>query len=148
MNIFVVDSDPVVAARSLCDQHVCKMVLETAQMMSTIAGGPYKSTHAFHPCVMWLRASRSNLRWALMHGSALACEYTRRFGREHASAKILAGAGMLALDMVPDTAATEFVQCMPDAYRGPDAVEAYRRYYRTKQFARWRYSVAPEWFFS
>lgn len=42
MNIFVVDTDPRKAAQSLCDKHVVKMVLETAQILSTISGGPYR----------------------------------------------------------------------------------------------------------
>lgn len=29
----------------------------------------------------------------------------------------------------PDTAQTPFAQAMPEQYRGPDAVQAYRRYY-------------------
>ena len=39
MNIFILDRDPVLAAQYQCDKHVVKMVLETAQIMSTIAGG-------------------------------------------------------------------------------------------------------------
>lgn len=35
MNIFVVDQDPVVAARQHCDKHVVKMILEYGQMLST-----------------------------------------------------------------------------------------------------------------
>ena len=35
MNIFVVDDCPEKSARSLCDKHVVKMILESAQMMST-----------------------------------------------------------------------------------------------------------------
>lgn len=35
MNIFYVDTDPVVAAQSLVDKHVVKMILETAQLLST-----------------------------------------------------------------------------------------------------------------
>ena len=30
MNIFVVDNDPKIAARQLCDKHVVKMILETS----------------------------------------------------------------------------------------------------------------------
>ena len=33
MNIFVIDKDPVVAAQNLCDKHVVKMILESAQML-------------------------------------------------------------------------------------------------------------------
>ena len=35
MNIFVLDKDPRVAARMLCDKHVPKMIVESAQMLST-----------------------------------------------------------------------------------------------------------------
>ena len=33
MNIFVTDEDPVIAAQNLCDSHICKMCLESAQML-------------------------------------------------------------------------------------------------------------------
>jgi len=35
MNIFFVDSNPVVAAQSLVDKHVVKMIVETVQLLST-----------------------------------------------------------------------------------------------------------------
>ena len=35
MNIFVLDKDPVVAAQMQCDKHVVKMIVESAQMLST-----------------------------------------------------------------------------------------------------------------
>ena len=35
MNIFVLDKDPKLAAQAHCDQHVLKMILEYAQMLST-----------------------------------------------------------------------------------------------------------------
>jgi hypothetical protein len=35
MNIFALDSDPVVAAQQHCDKHVVKMIIEYAQLMST-----------------------------------------------------------------------------------------------------------------
>ena len=36
MNVFVLDDDPVVAAQLQCDKHVVKMIVESAQMLSTI----------------------------------------------------------------------------------------------------------------
>ena len=36
MNIFVLDSDPVVSAQMMCDKHVVKMIVESAQMLSTV----------------------------------------------------------------------------------------------------------------
>lgn len=35
VNVFYLDHDPSVAARSHCDRHVVKMILETAQLLST-----------------------------------------------------------------------------------------------------------------
>ena len=35
MNIFVLDEDPTIAAQSQCDKHVVKMIVESAQMLST-----------------------------------------------------------------------------------------------------------------
>jgi hypothetical protein len=35
MNIFILHEDPVVAAQMQCDKHVPKMVVESAQMLST-----------------------------------------------------------------------------------------------------------------
>lgn len=35
MNIFVLHSDPLVAAQMMCDKHIPKMIVESAQMLST-----------------------------------------------------------------------------------------------------------------
>ena len=35
MNIFILDEDPEFAAASHCDKHVCKMILESGQMLCT-----------------------------------------------------------------------------------------------------------------
>lgn len=35
MNIFVLNSDPVIAAQMMCDKHIPKMIVESAQMLST-----------------------------------------------------------------------------------------------------------------
>mgnify|MGYP001160850178 FL=1 len=35
MNIFVLDKDPTIAAQLQCDKHVVKMIVESAQMLST-----------------------------------------------------------------------------------------------------------------
>ena len=56
MNIFILDEDPLLAAQAQCDKHVVKMVLESAQMLSTthrIMGEDhevfYKTVHKNHP---------------------------------------------------------------------------------------------------
>ena len=35
MNLFILDLDPVSAAQQQCDKHVPKMIVESAQMLST-----------------------------------------------------------------------------------------------------------------
>ena len=35
MNIFILDEDPTIAAQMQCDKHVVKMIVESAQMLST-----------------------------------------------------------------------------------------------------------------
>ena len=56
MNIFYLDEKPMTAARMHCDKHVVKMILESAQMLSTAhrildgndyadRRGLYKATH-------------------------------------------------------------------------------------------------------
>lgn len=113
MNIFVTDVNPVLAAQSQHDRHVVKMILESAQMLSTAcweiqdymnlvescsmpgrpaldnptSGNPnlYKSTHRNHPCNVWVREHFTHFGWLTIHMNALVMEYHRRFpGKTHA----------------------------------------------------------------
>ena len=49
MNIFYIDEDPVEAARMMVDKHVVKMILESAQLLSTahrvVDGAPVEVTY-------------------------------------------------------------------------------------------------------
>ena len=145
MNIFVVDTDPRKAAQSLCDKHVVKMVLETAQILSTVSGGPYRPTHANHPCVIWAGSTRRNYLWLVEHGLELCREYTRRYGKIHKCQVVIESLANPPTE-ITRVGLTPFVQCMPEEYRGPDVVEAYRRYYHAdkSQFATWK-TQPPSW---
>jgi hypothetical protein len=153
VNVFAVDRDPVRAARALCDRHVVKMTLETAQILCTAARtrfgqeAPYRPTHARHPCVEWAAARRANWDWLVRHGLALADEYRRRYGRLHPSRAVIAA---LARGGPPPSPGRRqrFPQAMPERYRGPDPVAAYRRYYvgEKARFATWKApSRPPRW---
>lgn len=153
MNIFILDADPIVAAQSQIDKHVVKMPLETAQLLCTAAishgatDARYKPTHGKHPCALWARESRGNYEWLLVHGLALAREYTRRYGKIHASQAVIADAFRFR-DLIPEGAQTPFAQAMPDEYRDADAVRAYRRYYcgAKRAFAAWKAPAeVPDW---
>lgn len=153
MNIFVLDTDPALAAVAQCDKHVVKMPLETAQLLCTTAAlngatdVRYKPTHRNHPCAIWARTSRANFDWLTAHGVALADEYTRRYGKTHASKSVIVDAIRHRV-VIPDGALTPFAQAMPDAYRAVDVVAAYRAYYlgAKRDIATWRApAVVPSW---
>ena len=155
MNIFVLDRNPVVAAQMQCDRHVVKMVLESAQMLSTavnLLGGEarYKTAHVNHPCSVWARQSLGNFLWLYDHGMALAEEYTHRYGKRHKSEEVIrdcmhqweAGLPLYGLNCTPHPL------CMPDEYKTDDVVQSYREFYLGDKvrFAQWNKTrPAPQW---
>lgn len=160
MNIFILHSDPRLAAQMLCDKHCNKMIVETAQMMAaglivhgaqpnemplTKSGTPYRGGYPFHPCTRWSYESRSNFVWLAQHGYALCQEYTRRYGKAHAC-QIPIGQMWSMAHFIPEGEQTPFAQAMPDEFREDDAVVAYRAYYHSKTFAKWEKGTpAPDW---
>jgi hypothetical protein len=69
MNIFILSEDPVISANFHADQHLHKMILESAQLLSTCAFFTlpahtynvfrhklYKPAYPNHPCNIWLRS--------------------------------------------------------------------------------------------
>lgn len=119
MNLFVLDKDPVKAAQLQCDKHVVKMIVESAQMLSTahrmldgemkrapsksgktmskhwvhpdanMDGVLYKAVHMNHPCTVWTMKSNNNYNWHYVHFKALCEEYTYRYGKVHNTEKLL-----------------------------------------------------------
>lgn len=145
MNIFILDKDPYKAAQYLCDKHIVKMCLETAQILSTINGGPYKPTHANHPCTLWAGDLMGNYRWLVAHGKGIAEEYRERYGKEHKSAEVI-HALEWPLNPIPE-GHSPFALAMPVEYKSDDAVESYRNYYMSKkEFCNWTNREIPEWF--
>lgn len=152
MNIFVLHSDPIQAAIYHCDKHCVKMVLESAQMLCTNLNlkyiqTPYKSCHVNHPCTIWARQTRSNFLWLCELGLSLCYEYTFRYGKVHASEKVINFCYENSGN-IPEGELTQFAQAMPDEYKSIDAIEAYRKYYifEKKDFAIWSKRETPEWF--
>ena len=151
MNIFVVDTDPEKAARQLCDKHVVKMVLETAQMLCTVArqngfdNAPYKKAHPKHPCTLWAGKSAANWTWLIDHGLAMCEEYTQRYGRTHKSEAVIRWCRNLPIRF-PAEQLTPFAQAMPEQYKNECTVTAYRAYYHGEKagFATWK-SEVPKW---
>lgn len=154
MNIFYLDSLPSVAAKSHCDQHVSKMCIEYAQLMSTAhhlcdtdldRSEIYKPTHVNHPSAIWVRSNRLHYDWTFRLWFSLLSEFRWRRGKSHGSQRLLR-----LLHTPPRLAVSEFIeppQCMPDEFKQPCTIAAYRAYYHSKTFASWRWRrEAPHWF--
>ena len=158
MNIFYLDRDPVVAAQMMCDKHVVKMILESAQMLSTAhrvlngdakadSRGLYKMVHKNHPCSKWVRECDANYEWLWNHMDALMKEYTHRYGKKHATERLIHELWKVPSN-IPYGDFTEPPQCMPPYCKGQDTVESYRTYYILEKisFAKWTKRDMPEWF--
>ena len=152
MNIFILDSFQIRCARFHCDKHVCKMIVETAQLLSnaywaTGEKGIYKETHKNHPCSLWVQESIENYMWLAFLGSALCAEYTWRYGKIHKCKKYIE---KMAFNPppVPNIPMTPFVLAMPEKYKiEGDAVQSYRNYYVGEKLhiAKWTRRKTPEW---
>jgi len=152
MNIFVVSEDPELAARSLHDRHVVKMVLESAQLLCSAAWfygipAPYRPTHLQHPCSIWLRESNANAQWLIRHSLALCAEYTYRYGKRHKSQDVIEAVQGQLLGHLPEGPLTPWAQVMPEECRMQDPILAYREYYRSAKVATARYTHRhpPDW---
>ena len=152
MNIFVLHNRPEIAATMLCDEHVTKMAVESAQMLAaavlrhgakpsdmplTKKGTPYRGGYRFHPCTVWAGDTRTNFLWLYRHGVAICNQYHRRYGKFHACSFAIRQIGTMA-NLIPSGPLTPHPQCMPEHLQIPDRpVHAYRQFYRTKAFATW-----------
>ena len=156
MNIFVLHRDALVAASHMCDKHVVKMILESAQMLSTVHhlyDNPYnlplyKKCFVNHPCTLWVADSSQNYNWLAEHAYALCNIYHNRYGRTHKSTDLIFKM-VFQYPELPNRGLTNFAQAMPDKYKVfGDPVLAYRKYYvgEKSRFAKWTCNPQPEWY--
>ena len=103
MNIFYVDKNPKTAAKMMCDKHIIKMILESAQMLCTakrVLDGKlymaktkngrnikrwrlsderenvlYKASHINHPSAIWVRESVENYLQMYKLLLSLICQF-------------------------------------------------------------------------
>jgi hypothetical protein len=153
MNIFVLDYDPVRAAKLQCDKHVVKMSLESAQLLCSVfpeGKAPYKRTHYNHPCSSGARKSKKNYIWPLKHGIALCDEYTFRYGKIHKSKQVINWCSKNIRKLkFENSIKTHFELFFDKNYQIGNAVESNREYYRCEKndIAKWQKSRRkPIWF--
>ena len=140
MNIFILDTCAVKAAQLQCDKHIVKMILESAQMLSTahrVLDGTltkipsksgkttvkhwsldhhdtiiYKAVHVGHPCTVWTIESVENYNWHYDHFVALHDEYMYRYGKTHKSFNDLAEILKTPPRNIPQVSRTPFKLAM------------------------------------
>jgi hypothetical protein len=144
----------------MVDKHCIKMILESAQLLSTAhrildgeeyvgksASGRsarrwrlpdsretilYSATHMNHPSAVWCRLSNNNYNWLFCHFVALLKEYTHRYGKIHKCAGEEFVNTLCRLPTnIPVFYFTPVTPAMPDEYKiGGDSIASYRNYYK------------------
>lgn len=174
MNIFVTDTDPIVAAQNLCDKHVrSKMQIEGAIMLSnaftqemlnnaprTKTGNVRKTGKGYskHQCTVWVKESRDNFMWLVEHTLEMFTERMYRWPQsvEHFTKEFIEW----CKDNKDNTihklnTLTPFVTaindsstcCNVDNFRSLPVVEQYRLYIKhDKPFAIWTNRQTPCWY--
>jgi hypothetical protein len=166
MNIFFLDENPYLAAQYLCDKHLSKMQLESAQLISTavhlIAPGLaqsefplYKPTHKNHPSAVWMRENDKNFWWFLCHCYGMNQEWLKRGHKPHRSfTRITQVYGRKLWFLLPEADSLSPIPfCGPDEVRATCpkhnnltvTVQLYRKYYsqHKRAIARWPINHIP-----
>ena len=176
MNIFYLDKDVQKCAEMHVDKHCVKMILEYAQLLSTAhrvldgnatvgvsASGRkrttyvldsasdsilYSATHINHPSAVWVRQSESHYRWLFSLWIALMDEYTYRYGKVHASSRLIGYLNKPPKNIKFGNGFDEPTPAMPDHYKvAGDSVQSYKNYYlgdKQRMFS-WKKRNQPVW---
>lgn len=154
MQIFVSDYNPVIAAQNLDNKRVNKMILESAQMMSTAMhvhsapDAPYRITHINHPCSIFTRKTRENYKWVLEHFLALCWEYQLRHNRTHKCLSYYNNF-LKGVKAIPSGPLTSFPNC--SKFKNERKItRAYKKHLlfkwrKDKYKPRWYTLTKPEW---
>ena len=151
MNIFILDKDIKKCAEYHCDKHVVKMILESAQILSTVIringiDFGYKPTHLNHPCILWAGDSLSNWKWLRKLARALNQEYKYRYEKKdnHKSFNLIQS---MPVPQIKDIGLTSFKLVMPEKYWNINPVTAYRNYYTGEKTSilNWTKRTPPFW---
>lgn len=109
MNIFATSDCPTISAYNLPHTHVVKMIVESAQMLSTcqrLWGNTderlYKQAYPKHPSTIWTRASKENYMWLYEHMMALGEVYQLKTNKVHATIEKLSEVLSVTPSSIPD----------------------------------------------
>ena len=174
MNIFYLDKDPAICAVMHVDKHCVKMILETAQLLSTahrVLDGVetiqlnkncrkvkrwilpddgrsilYEATHINHPSAIWARQSKENYKWLFSLFVELCTEYSYRYGKTHKCASMI-NMLMVPPNNISNGPFTEPTPAMPEQYKVPgNSIKSYHNYYNgeKQRMFSWKKRDVPE----
>jgi hypothetical protein len=109
----------------------------------------YRSTHTNHPSAIWVRQSYENYEWLYKLFIAVLDEYTYRYGRTHATARLVDALYKPPTNIPKGVGFTEPTPAMPDEYKvSGNSVRSYINYYlgAKQHLAAWKKRQIPEWF--
>ena len=158
MNIFYLHERPFICAEYHCDKHVRKMIIESAQLLSTahrlldgyvtieiskkgrrikrwrledkeLDSVLYKSTHYNHPSAKWVRESIIHYKWLFHLFCQLLNEFSYRFDKIHACSKLIPFLSQSPKN-ISDNGFISPPQAMPEYCKIKyHTIDAYRMYY-------------------
>lgn len=167
MNIFYLSNNVKECAQMHTDKHCLKMIIEYAQLLSTahrVLDGAkvnkgyvlgdhhmnsivYKATHVNHPSSIWVRQSKQNYNWLYDLWVSLMDEYSYRYGRVHASSRLMDVLKKSPRNLVSGQF-TEPTPAMPDEYKVKNnSIQSYRNYYKYGKapLHSWKDRDVPNW---
>lgn len=147
MNIFYLHDSPQVSAMAMTNKHIVKMIVESAQLLSTahhILDGPdaitgiYKMTHKNHPSAIWTRETTGNYLWLRDHLRWLLQEYANRYNKkptDHATYQVFETLHYLPKNINSSLNKTPMrIAITNTAHHIPnDAIASYRKYYTAEK---------------
>lgn len=141
MQLFILDRNPRQAAKMLCDKHLVKMSLETAQILSAVLASTGRGVlpdmpkvfNSRHPVIRAVNTPEK-INWVLLYNSALQREYTYRFDKIHAYRNISRSYLRLLYDINASGEDLSFALVFKDFFsQENETIAAYRAYYRYKK---------------
>lgn len=166
MNIFITSNCPVESAQYLDTKRVIKMILETAQILSTsiIKTFPelieikdkeyfYKGQKIYRPynpnmeVCKWARLSQENYTWVLIHFEELINQYNIRRGKVHKSSELLPIFTEF-LFKFKSSKLTPFINYTKNQAQGVDFTQVYPTTLAYKMYldVRWKNDkIPPKW---
>lgn len=136
------DGDPIVGV-SKTDRKQTRYVLPDGRDSVL-----YAATHINHPSAVWVRVRESHYRWLFGLWCELMKEYTHRYGKVHASARLTSYLNKPPANIPHEDLFDNPPPAMPDIYKVPNIIESYRNFYLgdKRSFAVWKNRETPTWF--